>query len=146
MPEAVDVGGIWTGHLGRGNRECAAPGLVFSSQTAHPAQQWQVCLAHQLRDCQHAIEAGDDLFAPRMRQLLLKAIVLQRRRHTLTPSTVQQYGSRFRGSLRESLNLKPKQPDGQRLLKRYQKRRDTLLSVCGHMRPAPNWLLVKIAC
>jgi hypothetical protein len=36
-----------------------------------------------LRDCQYAIEAGDDLFAPRMKRLLLKAIALQRRRLTL---------------------------------------------------------------
>ena len=100
---------------------------LFSSQKANPAQQWQVCLAHQLRDCQYAIEAGDDLFAPRMKRLLLKAIALQRRRHTLAPSTIQQYCSRFRGALREILNLKTKQPDGQRLLKRYQQRRDNLL-------------------
>jgi transposase len=100
---------------------------LFSSQKANPAQQWQVCLAHQLRDCQYAIDSGDDLFAPRMKRLLLKAIALQRRRHTLAPSTVQQYGSRLRGSLREILNLNPKQTEGQRLLKRYQKLRENLL-------------------
>jgi len=33
---------------------------LFSAQKAHPAEQWQVCLAHQLRDCQYAIDAGDD--------------------------------------------------------------------------------------
>jgi transposase len=37
---------------------------LFSAQAAHPAQDWQVCLAHQLRDCQYAIDAGDELFAP----------------------------------------------------------------------------------
>jgi transposase len=37
---------------------------LFSAQAAHPAQDWQVCLAHQLRDCQYAIDAGDALFAP----------------------------------------------------------------------------------
>jgi transposase len=100
---------------------------LFSSQKAHPAQQWQVCLAHQLRDCQYAIDSGDTLFAPRMKRLLLKAIALQRRRHTLAASTVRQYCSRLRGSLREILNLKPKQPDGQRLLKRYQQLRNNLL-------------------
>lgn len=94
---------------------------LFSAQAAHPAQQWQVCLAHQLRDCQYAIDAGDDLFAPRMKRLLLKAIALQRRRHRLAASTVQQYCARYRGALREILNLKPTQRDGQRLLKRYRK-------------------------
>jgi len=37
---------------------------------------WQVCLAHQLRDCQYAIEAGDSVFAPRMKAVLLRAVVL----------------------------------------------------------------------
>lgn len=94
---------------------------LFSAQAAHPAQEWQVCLAHQLRDCQYAIDAGDELFAPRMKRLLLKAIALQRRRHTLAASTLEQYCTRLRGSLREILNLEPKAVEGQRLLKRYQK-------------------------
>lgn len=100
---------------------------LFSTQTAHPAHEWQVCLAHQLRDCQYAIDAGDELFAPRMKRLLLKAIALQRRRHTLAASTVEQYGARFRGSLREILNLQPQSLEGQRLLKRYRKIRSHLL-------------------
>lgn len=94
---------------------------LYSAQRKHGAPQWQVCLAHQLRDCQYALEAGDDLFAPRMKRLLLRAIALQRRRQTLSQSTVKQYCSRLRGALREILNLKPKQSDGKRLLKRYQK-------------------------
>lgn len=100
---------------------------LFSAQAAHPAQQWQVCLAHQLRDCQYAMDAGDALFAPRMKRLFLKAIALQRRRHTLAPSTIEQYCARLRGSLREILNLQPKSVEGQRLLKRYQKIRPHLL-------------------
>jgi transposase len=100
---------------------------LFSAQAAHPALDWQVCLAHQLRDCQYAMDAGDELFAPRMKRLFLKAIALQRRRHTLSTSTVEQYCGRLRGSLREILNLKPKALEGQRLLKRYQKIRDHLL-------------------
>jgi putative transposase len=41
---------------------------LFSAQAAHPAQDWQVCLAHPLRDCQYAIDAGDDLFHELARQ------------------------------------------------------------------------------
>ncbi len=100
---------------------------LFSSQAAHPAQDWQVCLAHQLRDCQYAIDAGDDLVAPRMKRLFLKAIALQRRRHRLAASTIEQYGSRFRGLLGEILSLKPPSAEGQKLLKRYQKIRGHLL-------------------
>lgn len=100
---------------------------LFSSQKANPAEQWQVCLAHQLRDCQYAIDAGDELFAPRMKRLLLKAIAVGRRRKNLATSTVRQYCSRLRGALREVLNLRPTALEGQKLLKRYQKIRDHLL-------------------
>jgi transposase len=62
-----------------------------------------------------------------MKRLFLKAIALQRRRHTLADSTVQQYCSRLRGSLREILNLHPKSVEGQQLRKRYHKIRDHLL-------------------
>lgn len=34
------------------------------------------CLAHQLRDCQYATEAADAVFAPRMKTLLLRAVML----------------------------------------------------------------------
>lgn len=100
---------------------------LFSAQAAHPAEDWQVCLAHQLRDCQYAIDAGDELFAPRMKRLFLKAIAIHRRRRTLASSTFEHYCSRLRGSLREILHLSPTSDDGQRLLKRYQKIRDHLL-------------------
>ena len=36
---------------------------LYSAQQGH-AEEWQICLAHQLRDCQFAIEAGDTIFAP----------------------------------------------------------------------------------
>jgi transposase len=53
---------------------------LYSAQQRH-ADLWQICLAHQLRDCQYAIEAGDTIFAPRMKVLLLRAVVIARRAH-----------------------------------------------------------------
>jgi len=100
---------------------------LFSSQRANPAEDWQVCLAHQLRDCQYAIDDGDDLFAPRMKRLFLQATALQRRRQKLAPSTVRQYCSRFRSSLRSILKLSPANESGQKLLRRYQSIADHLL-------------------
>ena len=38
---------------------------LYGAQQGH-AEAWQVCLAHQLRDCQYAIDAGDVIFAPRI--------------------------------------------------------------------------------
>jgi transposase len=37
---------------------------LYGAQQGH-ADVWQVCLAHQLRDCKYAIEAGDTIFARR---------------------------------------------------------------------------------
>ena len=59
---------------------------LYSAQQGH-AEEWQICLAHQLRDCQFAIEAGDTAFAPRMKMLLLRAFALAGRRHRLAEST-----------------------------------------------------------
>jgi hypothetical protein len=53
----------------------------------------------------HTFDAGDDLFAPRMKRLSLRAIAVNRRQQTLAALTLQQYGSRFRGSLWEILNV-----------------------------------------
>lgn len=35
---------------------------LYGAQQGH-AEHWQVCLAHQLRDCEYAIDAGDAVFA-----------------------------------------------------------------------------------
>ncbi len=67
----------------------------------------------------HTFDAGDELFAPRMKRLSLRAIAVNRGRQTLAASTLQQYGSQFRGSLWEILNLKPQSPEGQQFFRHY---------------------------
>ena len=37
---------------------------LYSAQRNHPAEQWQVCLAHQLRDCEYAIEGFNAALRP----------------------------------------------------------------------------------
>jgi transposase len=64
---------------------------LSSAQQHHPAEDWQVCLAHQLRDCQFALEAGDTVCAPRMKARLLRAFAMHQRRDTLAASTRYQY-------------------------------------------------------
>src|SRR3954467_9646925 len=56
---------------------------LYGAQRGH-ADLWQVCLAHQLRDLRYAVEAGDAVFAPRLKALFLPAGVLARRRPPLT--------------------------------------------------------------
>ena len=99
---------------------------LFSAQKTHPAEDWQVCLAHQLRDCQYAIEAGDEIFAPPMKRLLLWAIAVRQRWDKLAQSTRYQYLTRLHRQLRELLQRSPTQADGIRLQKRYRGLQDNL--------------------
>jgi transposase len=92
---------------------------LYSAQSTHPAKQWQVCLAHQLRDCQYGIDAGDAIFSGRMKKLLLRAFVLQRRWNDLAESTRYQYRCRLYRDLETVLALSPIQEDGIRLQNRY---------------------------
>src|SRR3954462_14149714 len=71
---------------------------LYSAQRGHAAA-WQICLAHQLRDCRFAAEAGDAIFAPRMKALLLRAVVLARRHRGLAESTRRDYRRRLEHAL-----------------------------------------------
>lgn len=99
---------------------------LFSAQATHPGQQWQVCLAHQLRDCQYAIDAGDTVFAPHMKALFKRALAIHHRRDTLAESTAYQYRLEIKRRLRKLLTLEPDQADGVRLKKRYVTLQDNL--------------------
>jgi len=99
---------------------------LFSAQKTHPAKTWQVCLAHQLRDCQYGIDAGDKIFSARMKRLLLRAFVLQKRWLDLAHSTRYQYRCRLYRDLKEVLALSPTQAAGMRLQTRYQALQENL--------------------
>ena len=100
---------------------------LYGAQQGH-ADLWQVCLAHQLRDCKYAIEAGDTVFAPRMKALLLRACVLARRRQALAASTRRTYQYRLDRELNQIMGLAPTNPHGKRLRKRYGKVRNSLFT------------------
>ena len=99
---------------------------LYSSQKNHPAEQWQVCLAHQLRDCQYGIDAGDKIFAMRMKMVLLRAFVIHKKRDRLSASTLYQYRCDLNRRLEAVLKLKPTNTHGIRLLKRYLKIKENL--------------------
>ena len=63
---------------------------MLGSQRGH-AVQWQVCLAHLLRDARYAAECGDTEFSAAFKRLLLRAIAIGRRRPTLQDTTLAQY-------------------------------------------------------
>ncbi len=111
---------------------------LYGAQQGH-AEEWQICLAHQLRDCIYATEAGDAVFAPRMKALLLRAVVLARRSRDLAASTRREYRRRLECALDAVMALSPTHRDGQRLRKRYGKLRSHLFTFLDHPElPADN--------
>jgi transposase len=110
---------------------------LYGAQQGH-ADLWQVCLAHQLRDCQYAIDAGDKVFAPRMKKLLLRAVVLARRRKSLAESTRRTYLRRLDHELNVIMGLAPDNPHGKRLRKRYGKVRNSLFTFLVHPDVPPD--------
>jgi transposase len=87
---------------------------------------------HQLRDCQFAIGAGDAIFAPRMKALPLRAVVLARRHRTLAESTRHEYRRRLDHDLDAIMALTPANRHDQRLRRRYGRVRDHLLTFLDH--------------
>jgi transposase len=63
---------------------------MLGSQRGH-AVEWQVCLAHLVRDARYAVECGDTAFSAPFKRLLLRAIAIGRRRDTLKDTTLKQY-------------------------------------------------------
>jgi transposase len=110
---------------------------LFGAQRGH-ADEWQVCLAHQLRDLRYAIEAGDAVFAPRMKALVLRAVVLARRRSDLKESTRLSYLRRLERDLTAILALAPSNRHGQRLKKRYLQSRDGLFTFLRYPEVPPD--------
>jgi transposase len=104
---------------------------LYGAQRGH-AEAWQVCLAHQLRDCQFAIDAGDVVFAPRMKVLLLRAVVLARRHRGLAESTRREYRRRLEHALDAVMALAPTDRHGLRLRRRYGKLRGHLFTFLDH--------------
>ncbi len=125
------------GEVMAGHRPALWVSDLYSAQQGHAAD-WQICLAHQLRDCQFAIEAGDTIFAPRMKRLLLRAFVLSRRRHHLAATTRRQYRQRLERDLDAAMALAPTNPDAKRLRKRYGKHRAHLFTFLDHPEVAPD--------
>jgi transposase len=110
---------------------------LYGAQQGH-ADLWQVCLAHQLRDCQFAIDAGDVVFAPRMKALLLRAVVLARRRRSLAESTRRSYQRRLDRDLNTIMALVPANPHARRLRKRYGKVRNSLFTFLEYPEVPPD--------
>jgi transposase len=90
---------------------------MLGSQRGH-AEQWQVCLAHLLRDAKYAVECGDTAFSAPFRLLLLRAIAIGRRRDTLKDTTLRQYLADLERRLNRIMAAVPTGEPGRKLRKR----------------------------
>ena len=90
---------------------------MLGSQRGH-AVEWQVCLAHLLRDARYAVECGDTAFSAPFKRLLLRAIAIGRRRETLKDTTLKQYLADLDRRLDRIMAAVPLGEPGRKLRKR----------------------------
>ena len=91
-----------------------------------------------MRDLRYAIEAGDTIFAPRLKALLLRAVLLARRRLELKASSRLEYRRRLERDLDAVLALQPTDRHGRRLRKRYLAVRESLFTFLEHPEAPPD--------
>jgi transposase len=84
----------------------------------------QVCLAHLIRDVQYVIDAGDAVFAPKLRHLLGRACRIGQRRPKLADATLRAYAARLDARLDALMALQPTCEPGvklQRVIKKIRR-------------------------
>jgi len=111
---------------------------MLGSQRGH-AVEWQVCLAHLLRDARYAAECGDVAFSAAFKRLLLRAIAIGRRRDTLKDTTLKQYQDDLDRRLDRIIAAVPIGEPGRKLRKRIAANRGHLfVFVTSRSVPATN--------
>lgn len=90
---------------------------MLGSQRGH-AEQWQMCLAHLLRDTQYAIDCGDTAFSLPFKWLLLRAVAIGRRRPKLKDSTLARYQADLDRRLTRIMAIEPIDMAGAKLRRR----------------------------
>lgn len=88
----------------------------LAAQMGWAKKEHQVCLAHLLRDVQYAIDAGDSVFEPRLRDLLRKVCAIGRRREELADPTLRAHERTLDDQLDKLLRLTPKAAEGRKLV------------------------------
>jgi transposase len=100
---------------------------AYSAQMNHPAQHYQLCLAHQLRDLQYLIDAEDCVWATQIQALFRRAIHLHNVRDTLSKRRFDLFAQACAWKLNKLLAREPPSEDSQRLWRRFHKHRSALL-------------------
>lgn len=98
----------------------------WSAQLQAPAERFQLCLAHQLRDLRYAQDCGDRRFAPAMAELLGDALALGKQRDALAPGVFAGRHAALEARCDRLLAEDTAHHEGQRLQRRYRTHRDKL--------------------
>ena len=86
----------------------------LAAQGTH-ATHHQYCLPHLIRDCQYAIDAGDEIFAPMMKGFLQYLCGIGQRRPDLGDDDIAKHLRNNTRRLQRLLDLEPTQKDGRHL-------------------------------
>lgn len=100
---------------------------TYSAQMNHPAQPYQLCLAHQLRDLQYVIETQNCDWADQIQPLFRRAIHLHKQRDKLSDKRFDLLTQACQWKLDKLLATEPPSEDSQRLWRRFHKHRSALL-------------------
>jgi len=105
---------------------------AWNGQLKAPAQQRQLCLAHQLRNLQAIVDLYPTSFWPRAMQALLRYTIHSHHQRDQThPDQFQTQIARVERLCDWLIRRQLTQPQARRLQRRYQKHRDSLF-VCLH--------------
>ena len=111
----------------------------LGSQQGWSKVDWQVCLSHQLRDVEYAIECGDTVFAPVVKNILQDAVGIGHRRPDLADSTLKQYRAGLDRRLDAALKLSPAVEAGAALRRQVMRfRPHFFVFVTNRLVPATN--------
>jgi transposase len=110
---------------------------VYSAQIKAPARERQLCMAHQLRNLQAAIDLYPQAFWPKAMQVLFRSAVhLHNERDQLPPGEFEGRVKRLEKLCDRLLKRSLEHPDEKRLKKRYLKHRQCLF-VFLHRKDVP---------
>ncbi len=99
----------------------------YSAQVKAPANERQLCLAHQLRNLQAVVEMYPEAFWPKAMQALFRtAIHTYNTRNQLSPPEFRSRVQQIEHIRNWLLERSPEEKEAKRLLKRYTKYRDCL--------------------
>jgi len=99
---------------------------LWSAQQKAPAQHFQLCHAHQLRDLEYAKDGGDADFAPAMQDLLRQSQRLAKQRSALSPEEFARQKEAVYTTCDQLLADDTAHPAGLKLQRRYRRHRDKL--------------------